>query len=226
MTETEMPGLAALARVATLDDPVRQRLYGFIVDRCEPVSRDQAATAAGIGRTLAAYHLDKLAEAGLLTTHYQRPEGRRGAGAGRPAKLYTKAADELAISVPPRDYELLARLLVDAVERDAAGAVRAEVEKAAFTAGRATGRDAGTALAALHRCGYQPQVDERGEVTLVNCPFHRIAQESPELVCRLNLRLVKGILAGAGDAATRARLAPRSGRCCVTIRPPGAHQPA
>jgi Predicted transcriptional regulator len=214
-----MPGLEGLDRIATLDDPVRKQLYGYIAGQAEPVSRDQAAAAAGIGRTLAAYHLDKLAEAGLLTTRYQRPDGRRGPGAGRPAKLYTKADDELAISVPPRDYEMLARLLVAAVEQDAAGDVRTAVDKSAYAAGRAAGRNAGTALAGLRRCGYQPHLDDSGEVSLGNCPFHRIAQENPELVCRLNLRLVKGILAGAGEAAGRARLDPRPGRCCVTIRP-------
>lgn len=224
MNADEPPGLEGLGRVATLDDPVRQQLYAYVAGQTEPVSRDQAAAAAGIGRTLAAYHLDKLAEAGLLTTRYQRPEGRRGPGAGRPAKLYTKAEDEFAISVPPRDYEMLARLLVAAVEQDAAGEVRAAVDKSAYNAGRAAGRAAGTALAGLRRCGYQPHLDDSGAVSLGNCPFHRIARESPELVCRLNLRLVKGILAGAGEAAGRARLDPLPGRCCVTIRPSGAEQ--
>ena len=219
MSATETPGLEELGRVAVLDDPVRRQLYEHIAGQAEPVSRDEAAAAAGIGRTLAAYHLDKLAEAGLLTTRYQRPEGRRGPGAGRPAKLYAKADDEFAISVPPRDYEMLARLLVAAVKQDTAGEVRAAVDKSAYTAGRAVGRDAGTALAGLRRCGYQPHLDDSGELSLGNCPFHRIAQESPDLVCRLNLRLVKGILAGAGESAGRARLDPRPGRCCVTIRP-------
>lgn len=219
--ESESPGLAALGRVAALDDPVRQRLYRYIADQREPVSREQAAAAAGIARTLAAYHLDKLAAAGLLVTCYQRLEGRSGPGAGRPAKLYTAAHDELAISVPPRDYELLARLLVAAVEQDAAGDVRAAVDKAAYTAGRDAGRDAGSALAGLHRCGYQPRVDDSGEITLGNCPFHRVAQESPELVCRLNLRLVKGVLTGAGDTPRRARLDPGPRRCCVMIGAPG-----
>jgi predicted ArsR family transcriptional regulator len=114
---------------------------------------------------------------------------------------------------------LLARLLVAAVGQDATGTVRAAVDKAARAAGRAAGRHAATAFAGLRRCGYQPRLDDDGTIELGNCPFHRIAEEQPQLVCGLNLRLVKGILTGAGEPAGRARLDPRPGRCCVTIRP-------
>src|SRR5204863_342359 len=81
--------------------------------------------------TLAAYHLDKLAEAGLLTTTYARPPGRGGPGAGRPAKHYTRTQRELAIGVPPRNYALLAELVTEAVAADDSGAVRAAVDAAA-----------------------------------------------------------------------------------------------
>ena len=85
------PGdLAALNGLSHLDDPLRRQLYEYVTECDGPVSREQAAAAASIGRTLAAYHLDKLADAGLLTISYQRPAGRGGPGAGRPAKLYTR----------------------------------------------------------------------------------------------------------------------------------------
>ena len=90
-----------------------------------PVGRDEAAAAAGIGRALAVYHLDKLVESGLLTASYQRPPGRSGPGAGRPAKLYARSGREFAVTVPPREYELAARLLVQAVEADPSGAAGA-----------------------------------------------------------------------------------------------------
>ena len=77
------PGdLAALNGLSHLDDPLRRQLYEYVIESDRPVSREQAAAAASIGRTLAAYHLDKLAEAGLLTVSYQRPAGRGGPGPG------------------------------------------------------------------------------------------------------------------------------------------------
>jgi predicted ArsR family transcriptional regulator len=69
--------LDALASLASLDEPVRRQLYEHVSDQRRPVAREEAAEAIGITRTLAAYHLDKLVEAGLLVCIYQRPAGRR-----------------------------------------------------------------------------------------------------------------------------------------------------
>jgi len=38
-----------------------------------------------------------------------------------------------------------------------------------------------------------------------------------ELVCGVNLELLRGVAAGAGDDADRAVLDPRPGRCCVRL---------
>ncbi len=76
---------SGLAAVGSLGDPVRRSLYEFVAGSPGPVGRDEAAAAAGIGRPLAAYHLDKLVSQGLLTASYQRPAGRGGPGpAARP----------------------------------------------------------------------------------------------------------------------------------------------
>ena len=128
-----------LASLSSLDDPVRRRLYEVVCERAEPVGRDEAAAAAGVGRALAVYHLDKLVEAGLLTASYQRPPGRNGPGAGRPAKLYTRSDREFAVTVPPREYELAARLLVQAVESDPSGNSRAALLEAARRLGAELG---------------------------------------------------------------------------------------
>ena len=128
-----------LASLSTLDDPVRRRLYEVVTRQDGPVGRDEAASAAGIGRALAVYHLDKLVESGLLTASYQRPPGRSGPGAGRPAKLYARSDREFAVAVPPREYELAARLLVQVVESDPSGRSRAALAEAAHRLGTELG---------------------------------------------------------------------------------------
>ena len=133
------PGGPDLASLSSLDDPVRRRLYEFVTRQPGPVGRDEAAAAAGIGRALAVYHLDKLVESGLLTASYQRPPGRSGPGAGRPAKLYARSDREFAVTVPPREYELAARLLVQAVEADPSGQSRAALGEAARRLGTELG---------------------------------------------------------------------------------------
>ncbi|WP_255450290.1 metalloregulator ArsR/SmtB family transcription factor [Skermania sp. ID1734] len=212
-----------VAGLSSLDDPVRRRLYEYVASRDEPVSREDAAAAAGIGRTLAAYHLDKLADAGIFSVSYARDDGRGGPGAGRPAKRYTRTQDELTVSVPPRNYALLGGLLADAVAADETGAVRATVDAAARRAGRAaaSGRDV---TSALRDCGYEPVEDADGRIELRNCPFHQLSRRHTELVCGLNLELIRGMLDGVGEAPQRAVLVPRSGRCCVVVQPKAGSQ--
>ena len=220
------PGLADLEALSRLDDPVRRRLYEYVSDRHEPVGRDEAAAAAGIGRTLAAYHLDRLAEQGLLTVSYGRPGGRSGPGAGRPAKLYSRSDRSFAVNVPPRDYELAARVLAEAAERDRSGALL----EAALRAAREHGREAGRAARgergsrrALERLlrarGYDPFVDGEGVLRLRNCPFHVLAREHTGLVCGMNEALLQGLLEELGTGGVEAVLDPQPGRCCVAIRP-------
>ena len=217
------PGGPDLASLSTLDDPVRRRLYEVVTRQDGPLGRDEAASAAGIGRALAVYHLDKLVESGLLTASYQRPAGRSGPGAGRPAKLYARSDREFAVTVPPREYELAARLLVQVVESDGSGRSRAALAEAAhrlgaelgsaFLAG-ATGRDVESALA---QQGYEPGRDDDGVIRLRNCPFHQLAERHRDVVCHMNLALVEGLVAGLGDEGWRPVLDPRPGQCCVAI---------
>jgi predicted ArsR family transcriptional regulator len=209
---------AALAALSNLDDPLRRRLYEFVSESEAPDSREQAAAAVEVGRTLAAYHLDKLADADLVTVSYQRPAGRGGPGAGRPAKFYTRSVKELSLSVPPRDYELLARLLVSSVEQDIIGVVREAVAEAAFDAGRRAAEDAGgNLLAALRGCGYLPHTGDDDRINLRNCPFHLVARDHLDVVCGLNLRLVEGAIAASTQHDAHAELEPRPDRCCVVI---------
>src|ERR671928_2168041 len=92
-----------LTGLAGLGDPLRRALYRYVAERGVPVSREDAAAAVGISRPLAAYHLDKLIDDGLLEARYQRRSGRRGPGAGRPAKHYVRADRQLELSLPARD---------------------------------------------------------------------------------------------------------------------------
>ena len=85
VTDQQLTGLSGLG------DPLRRALYRHVAERGIPVSRDDAALAVGISRPLAAYHLDKLVDDGLLEARYQRRGGRQGPGAGRPAKHYVRA---------------------------------------------------------------------------------------------------------------------------------------
>ena len=215
-----------LFSLSTLADTVRRQLYEYVASQDKPVRRDDAAEAAGVSRTLAAYHLDRLAEAGLLATSYARPDGQGGPGAGRPAKLYQRVSDEVSVSVPPRTYALLAQLLADAVANDGSGNVRCGLMAAAENEGRQGAGEGTGLLEALELRGYEPTVTDIGDVHLRNCPFHQLAQRHVELICGLNHSLLRGVLAGYGEDPDRAELAPHTGRCCVIIHSAARDAPA
>ena len=223
---------ADVISVGALGDPLRRALYRYVVAQDAPVNRDQAAKAVGVARHTAKFHLDKLVADGLLDVEFARPPGRGGPGAGRPAKLFRRAARELTVSLPPRHYDLAGRLLAQAVtdaQRDAVPVADA-LARAARKWGRSLAREAGeragaqpsraTTLAAitaiLTEGGYEPRSDASG-LTLANCPFHALSQDFTHLVCGMNLELIDGLIEGLGRSGLEARLDPAPDRCCVRI---------
>jgi predicted ArsR family transcriptional regulator len=213
-----------LDQLAALAEPVRRRLYAFVSDAGVPVDRDQAAAGTGIGRPLAAFHLDRLVEAGLLEAEYRRRSGRSGPGAGRPAKFYRRPRErDVAVSLPPRRYDLAARILAEGVERDPAAppqvldAARREGERLA--AGHGPGADLTQLLALLAGQGYEPVAEADGSVTLRNCPFHALVGDHRDLTCGMNHALLRGVLDAAGDPELVPLADPAEGRCCVRLVP-------
>jgi predicted ArsR family transcriptional regulator len=214
--------------VGALADPARRALYEYVAGEPEPVSREQAAEALGVPVHSVKFHLDKLAAAGLLEVDYRRVSGRRGPGAGRPAKRYRRSGREVALSVPPRRYDLVGEVLAAGVDR----AVRTgeAVADAVADVARTVGRELGLAAdlspaggeldrtgAVLAGHGYEPREVE-GELCLTNCPFDRLAADHTELVCGINVALVDGVLDGLSAEHLEARLAPAPGFCCVRVR--------
>ena len=179
---------------------------------------------------MAAFHLEKLAELGLLEVEYRRPPGRTGPGAGRPAKLYRRAGTEIALSVPERQYDVAALLLADAVEAaadgsvpvvDALRAVARDVRVGdrytpALDQAASHSRRVGQLTRLLAEHGYEPHPAGK-TITLRNCPFHALAEEHRELVCGMNLELLRGAVVAAGLREDVARQDPARGRCCVSL---------
>jgi predicted ArsR family transcriptional regulator len=228
-----------LARIAVLGEPLRRGIYLFVASEPEAVSRDQAAERFRVSRAVAAFHLDKLADLGLLDVEFKRPPGRAGPGAGRPAKLYRASAGEVSFSVPPREYELAGEILAEAVSVSVRDGVPVDqaLHNTARTVGNSLGRraleEAGEAVSGeamvdaardlLSSCAYEPH-DEGDQVVLGNCPFHALAQQYRDLVCGMNLALMTGLTEELEGAGLEARLEPHPGECCVRLirrTPPG-----
>jgi predicted ArsR family transcriptional regulator len=212
--------------LGALADPIRRRLYRFVSDQPDAVSRDQAADGVDVPRHTAKFHLDRLVAEGLLVTEFRRLTGRTGPGAGRPAKLYRRARKEVAVSVPSRRYDLAGQVLADAVERTLGGMPMDEaLDTAAANAARivvaaeapdAGGPALGQVAAVLTAYGYEPRVEEH-ELVLGNCPFDRLAAEHQQVICGLNLRFISALGDELGCAGVAAEDRPRGEHCCVRV---------
>ena len=217
--------------VAVLDEPLRRALYAYVAGRSGEVTRDAAARALRISRPLAAFHLDKLVTEGFLKVSYRRLSKRRGPGAGRPAKLYSPSDRQLDFTLPPRRYELAARLFVRTFARHANRAARAALRRTARRLGAEIGTSARPPTGALptharqvrqaeellQEHGYEPVRCDGGVVRLRNCPFHALAQDQRRLVCGMNLALIEGAVSGLGLQSVQPAHDPQPGYCCVAL---------
>ena len=226
-----LPAAAALAAAAALSDPLRRRMYGFIRRAHRPVNREEAAQTVGISRKLAAFHLDKLVEVGLLRAHYEPVGGIRKVG--RTPKVYESTDAEVHISIPAREHELIADILIDALlsqdqhkgGREAAfqvarhrGAELGAAERKRARPGRLSAERALTlATAALTRYGFEPDRVTPTLLRLRNCPFAPLAVKAPPLICSINHAFLSGFLDTLQASTLTAVLTPRAGWCCVEL---------
>ncbi|AOT05191.1 transcriptional regulator [Arthrobacter sp. U41] len=240
-----------IAAVASLGDENRRKLFDFVAAAGCAVSRDDAAGALGLPRSTVSFQLDRLVQDGLLSVEFRKLGGRSGPGSGRPAKLYLAAVREVAASVPDRNYDLAAELLVSAIEESTAGggSARDALIRTANARGQAAARAAGEAAQADARAtaagarfaeflaaeGYRPETDTEGGLVLLNCPFHRIAGGHTDVVCAMNGAFLAGAAEGTGIdpgrvqalaiEELRAQGAARPAQCCARIRPVGQPRP-
>ena len=222
---------ADLDAAAVLADPVRRRLYDAVARTGRETSRDEAAKAVHVDRSLAAFHLDKLVEAGFLEVSFRRLSGRAGPGAGRPSKLYRRSSRQLSLTLPARRYDTAAGVFATAIERSGSRSVARAVTEAARAFGERLGEEiralagsrpdrdklAGATERVLAKNGFEPFHD--GDVVrLRNCPFDALASEHRDLVCGMNLALMDGLVERSGAKGLAACFEPGEGRCCVALR--------
>lgn len=226
------PGVSVLTAIAALSDPFRRRLYRFIRRSHGPVNREQAAASVGISRKLAAFHLDKLVEVGLLHATHERVGHVRKVG--RTPKVYQPTQAVVRISIPEHQHDLLAEILLDAVVNQRAdenaqqaalrlaqqrGEELGGVERTRIRPGRLGAERALTLTEyVLARYGFEPARDNPTAIRLRNCPFHPLTHRAPELVCAINHAFLTGFLHGLQATTVHAVLAPHPPECCVRLR--------
>jgi predicted ArsR family transcriptional regulator len=220
-----------LDALASLREPIRAQLYQYVGQRRAAVSRDEAAAAAGVSRAMAAFHLDKLVEVGLLRSEYRRLSGRSGRGAGRPSKLYRRSRREFVLTLPERNHELLARLLSESMS---ASGDTTRTDDAASQYGQSLGarsrqrisrrvspqRLAGCVADVMNTLGFEPVQTDSNTIWALNCPFDPLSRRYPAVVCGTAMSIARGVIIGVGAEDISVTRDARPDRCCVVLSGP------
>lgn len=222
---------------AVLADPTRYNIYQQVLTAPDPVHVTDVAKRFLLHPNVARMHLGKLAEIGLLMVRTEKT----GKG-GRPGYVYTPSGSAVSLTVPARDFQLLADLLVQSLALLGEGG-REAVEQIGLTFGRRLGRQAleklGPALAAdngstgpealleacanaLNRLGVSAHVSngagDRPSLVLKSCGFQEVASAHPDQVCHLCKAMVEGLARTCAEAqpdVTQAGTVPRGDKECV-----------
>jgi len=199
---------------SSLGDATRRGIYIAVRESPDATTAAMVARLFEIHPNVARHHLDRLVADGYLQVTRRRAGERRGPGAGRPAKHYEPTEKTVAVQFPARRYDLLAELLARVVERlapDDAGDVAEEIGRefgGELAAEIGLPEDAGYEAAAkavagaMIGVGFETEVRPGDQVLVTHfCPFGETASKHPDLVCRLDQGIVRGLMEAAHHEA-------------------------
>jgi len=190
-----------------LGDNTRYAIYLELARSPIPLATADIADILDLHVNTVRPHLERMRDVGLLHVDTEA----RG-GVGRPQHRYSLSAEAPSLGLEPSPYPTLAKVLLRAAAE--AGLDRSELADAGTEQGRADARqwpkgtDAVEALTVEQaRLGFDPTVieDDAGTtIAFAHCPFRKLAEANPDLVCGLHSGLVAGVVEGL-EGPTRAR---------------------
>lgn len=213
---------------AILGDPTRRGIYLSVCEATEPTTASRVAESFGIHPNVARHHLERLVTEGYLEEAHHAPAGQ---SAGRPPRRYRATGREIAVNYPPRRFDLLSELLVRVIEQMDSGLAPGIAEEVGFRfgmelaadTGLTPGHDAGAALqavsGALETIGFGTAPEQSDQSLLTShCPFGKTADDHPEIVCKIDQGIVRGLMEAARGAAGPVVVSPHDGpdEACVT----------
>lgn len=215
---------------SSLGDATRRGIYISVREAPDAVTAAQIAELFEIHTNVARHHLDKLVTDGYLRVTHRRRSGKQGPGAGRPAKHYEPTSKEVSVQFPARRYDLLAELLARVVKRVAPEDAAEIAEDVGREFGREIAaevglpRDAGFDVAvqavarAMMGVGFDTEPGDGSQLLVTHfCPFGQTALNHPDIVCKLDQGIVKGLLEETQQAGDPIVLPhDRAGEDCVT----------
>jgi predicted ArsR family transcriptional regulator len=167
----------------------RDILLRFFADRkarsVEDVSRE-----AGVHRSVAFEHLERLVALGYLEVAH-----RRGLP-GKPAKIYKLIGGPVQISHPMRRYDVVAESLANAFDElgdIGSHAVRRAGRNFGSTLAATSAKSAMDALEPMLEMGAEYETHGGGIINCTNCLFAEVCRRAP-VICRFHAGVIEGLL--------------------------------
>ena len=202
---------------AVLADPTRFNIYQYFL-----AAPDLDATVQSVAQqfslhpNVARLHLNRLRDVGLLVATSEK-SGR----GGRPGLSYRLSDTSVSLSFPPRDFQLLARLALEALSSFGAEGLES-LARAGRDYGTRVAREtleerplpypppplpeilaaAGRAVAARGwEVKFTPAEVSGFRVSVSHCSFRELAKQHPRAVCAVCQGVLDGMVAGYLGAA-------------------------
>src|ERR1700687_4919312 len=183
--------------ISALQDRTRRRiLFDFYLHQPE-WTVDDAAKAAGVHRTVAHAHLERLVALGYLAV------GQRRAKSGKPANLYRLAGQQIDFSYPVRRFARLAGLLAEGLQTRGQEGIQAAREAGGRYGAALVDKPAGSpesVLPQLAPLGADYVIADDDQILARNCIFRQACAAAPDVVCELHAGLIEGAFQQAGLA--------------------------
>ena len=187
-----------------LGEDTRFDIFRRIADSPDPLSVKELVSQLGMHHSAVRIHLNKLEDAGLI---YSKKRHIPGA-VGRPQLAFLPSAHALSVTLPPRNYELLARLAVELASargdgptpgefgmrwgrehmRKRAGLVNSPVP---LTEALDVVSDELRSLGTPCHC---TRMNGGHQILETNCVFAEIAKDHNHMVCDLHQGVARGML--------------------------------
>lgn len=192
----------------------RDILLRFFSDP-RPRSVDDVARIAGIHRSVAFDHLERLVALGYLEV-----ERRRGLP-GKPAKIYRLASGgPVHISHPMRRYDVLAQELARAFGDAAEESGAVDITEVGRTFGRSLARpivaSLTEALEPMTEMGAEYEVDRSGRIVCSNCLFAEVCRRVP-VICKFHAGVIEGLTGLTGEPGVQALGFYGNGGCAYLV---------
>lgn len=202
------------ARHRALADERRVRILTELASSPDGLDATELGRRVGLHANTVRWHLGILVDAGVAGS---RPEPRKTPG--RPRILYR--IGDGAEPVGHDEYRLLATILAELVAGEPERCEDAGRRWGhALARGRSREHAVVAVVALLDEQGFEPEAGD-GAIAMHRCPFHDLAESSPDVVCAVHRGLIDGALAELGSSLSVSELDifPRPGVCLAHLAP-------